>query len=311
MITMTQRNIEFAIIGAAKSASTWLHLALRQHPSIYMPGTESAFFEDPFYDPEDLSPLRTIAAEAPSDTRIGIKCPNYLCSPECAPRLARHLPEIRMIAILRNPIDRAISQYYHLIRSGRLPVAPAETAFQAYLRGEFDPRFAKKLILDFGGYGAGVQAYRQHFPSDRLLILTDLELSVDRQEVFRRACRFLGVSDDFMPATIALPRNQGVYFTPILSAIQRLNSIGFTFDPQLGTERIRPGVVPSLARRLAVSTSRASALLRHFVHDQEPEVSAEVRAKLLEYYRSDVNLLEALTGLDLQQWTQLPLPIRD
>ncbi len=307
---MTERNIEFAIIGAAKSASTWLHLALRQHPAIYMPGTESAFFEDPFYDPKDLSPLRTIVAEAPSNTQIGIKCPNYLCSRECAPRLAHHLPEIRMIAILRNPIDRAISQYYHLIRSGRLPVAPADAAFQTYLRGEFDPPFAKKLILDFGNYGAGLQVYRQHFSADRLLVLTDIELSADRQEVFRRACRFLGVSDDFMPATIALPRNQGVYFTPILSAIQRLNSIGFTFDPRLGTERIRPGVLPSFARRLAIMTSRASALLRHFVHDQEPAVSAEVRAKLLEHYRSDVKLLEVLTGLDLQQWTQLHLPVR-
>lgn len=298
----TERNIEFAIIGAAKSASTWLHLALRQHPAVYMPESETAFFEDPYYDAVDLTPLREVIDAAAPTARIGIKCPNYLCTPVCAPRLARHLPGIRMIAILRNPVDRAISQYYHLIRSGRLPVAPADDAFAAYLRGDFQPPFAKRLVLDFGRYAAGIEAFRCHFPADQLLILTDLELAAGKREVFRRACRFIGVDDHFVPATIALPRNQGVYFTPILSMIQRLNSMGFTFDPQLGTQSLRPGVPASAARRLAVSTSRLSALLRHFVHAQEPKVSARIRLALLDYYREDIDQLERSTGFDLRAW---------
>lgn len=301
-----ERSIEFAIIGAAKSASTWLHLALRQHPSVYMPETETAFFEDPYYDAVDLTPLRRLIDQAPAKSRIGIKCPNYLCTPECPPRLARHLPDIRMLAILRNPVDRAISQYYHLIRSGRLPVAPADEAFAAYLRGEFQPRFAKKLVLDFGRYAAGIDMFRRYFPADRLLILTDIELAADKREVFRRACRFVGVDDAFIPATIALPRNQGVYFTPILSVIQRLNSMGLTFDPQLGTEALRPGPAAYIARRLAVSTSRFSALLRHFVHAQEPEVSPHIRLALLAYYRTDIEQLEKSTGFDLSPWKSTP-----
>ncbi len=298
----TGRTIEFAIIGAAKSASTWLHLALRQHPSVYMPDTETAFFEDPYYDPADLGPLHRLVGQAPPNSRIGIKCPNYLCTPECPSRLVRHLPGLRMIAILRNPVDRAISQYYHLIRSGRLPVAPADQALAAYLRGEFEPPFAKKLILDFGCYGAGIEMFRRYFPASQLLILTDMDLAVDKRAVFRRACRFIDVDDDFVPATIDLPRNQGVYFTPILSMIQHLNSLGFTFDPQLGTEALRPGLLASAARRLAVSTSRLSALLRHFVHAQEPEVSPRMRLALLDYYRTDIDQLEKSTGFDLGAW---------
>lgn len=298
----TERTIEFAIIGAAKSASTWLQLALRQHPSVYIPEGETAFFEDPYYNAADPGPLREVVAEAPRTARIGIKCPNYLCSPECPPRLARHLPDLRMIAILRNPVDRAISQYYHLIRSGRLPVAPADAAFSAYLRGEFEPPFAKRLVLDFGCYGTGIEMFRRHFPADRLLIMTDLELAADKREVFRRACRFIGVDDRFVPKTIALPRNQGVYFTPILSMIQHLNSLGFTFDPHLGTQKLRPGMPASAARRLAVSTSRFSALLRHFVHAQEPVVSLRTRLALLDYYRADIDHLEKSTGFDLRSW---------
>lgn len=302
----TERKIEFAIIGAAKSASTWLHLALRQHPSLHLPGTETAFFEDPYYSSSDLRPLQCVIHDAPPDSRIGIKCPNYLCTPECAPRLARHLPDLKMIAILRNPVDRAISQYYHLIRSGRLPVAPADKAIADYLRGRFDPPFAKKLVLDFGRYGSGIETYRRYFPVTQMLILTDLDLAADMQGVFRHACRFIGVRDDFMPTTIALPRNQGVYVAPILAAIQRLNTLGFTFDPRLGTERLRPGLLPSAARHLAVLTSRLSALLRHFLHGQEPEVSLGSRCALLDYYRQDIELLEELTGLDLRKWKATP-----
>ncbi len=173
------------------------------------------------------------------------------------------------------------------------------------LRGVFEPPFAKKLVLQFGRYGAGIETFRRHFASERLLILTDLELALDRQEVFRRACRFVGVDDEFMPATIALPRNQGVYFTPILAAIHRLNNLGFTFDPLLGTETLRSGAVARVARRLAVATSRASALLRHFVRDQEPEVSPQVRQDLLDYYRPDIGRLEALTGRDLSAWKNM------
>jgi hypothetical protein len=207
-----------------------------------------------------------------------------------------------MIAILRNPVDRAISQYYHLIRSGRLPVAPADDAFAAYLRGDFQPPFAKRLVLDFGRYAAGIETFGRHFPAEQLLIMTDLDLAAGKREVFRRACRFVGVDNDFVPATIALPRNQGVYFTPILALIQRLNSMGFTFDPQLGTQFLRPGVRASAARRLAISTSRLSALLRHFVHAQEPKVSPRIRHALLEYYRQDIDQLEKYTGFDLRAW---------
>jgi hypothetical protein len=214
-----------------------------------------------------------------------------------------------MIAMLRNPADRAISQYYHLIRSGRLPVAPADEAFAAYLRGQFEPPFTKKLVLDFGRYGAGIEMFRRYFPADQLLILTDMDLATDKREVFRRACRFIGVNDDFVPATITLPRNQGVYFAPILSVIQRLSSLGFTFDPQLGTESLRPGPVASAARRLAVSTSRLSALLRHFVRAQEPEVSPRTRLALLDYYRADIDHLEKSTGFDLRAWKSAPAPI--
>ena len=296
----------FVIIGAGKSASTWLHLALRQHPAIFMPEQEIPFFEDPYYNEADLAPLWSELSIAPPGAMIGIKRPNYLCTPECAPRLARHVPQARLIAILRNPVDRAVSQYYHLVRSGRLPLINPDLAFDRYLAGSFDAPFVERIVLDFGLYAQGIANYRRVFPSDRLLILTDLDMRNSALTVFKRSCRFIGVADDFVPSDILRPRNQGVYFSPFLSLIKSLNNRGLTFDSKTGRETLRPDFVGRAARRIAVLGSRMSAAARIFVRNQEPPISNETRMKLLEFYLPDILRLEEMTNTDLSEWKLPP-----
>ena len=298
---------DFVIIGAGKSASTWLHLALRQHPAVYMPRDETPFFEDPYYDADGIDSLRAALQAAPAGAVIGIKRPNYLCTPECPPRLAKHLPHAKLIAILRNPVDRAVSQYYHLIRSGRFPLLEADIAFSRYLAGRFDPPYAKQLVMEFGLYAEGIGRYRGVFPSDQLLILTDLDMqSSSPAEVFKRVCRFVNIDDTFTPAGISMPRNQGVYFSPLLSFVQSMNHYGQSFDPATGLVTTRPGPVAWGARCLALLGSRLSAASRIFVRDQEPAVSPGTKARLLEFYLADIVKLEAMTNIDLAAWKRLP-----
>jgi hypothetical protein len=293
------------IIGAAKSASTWLQLTLRQHPAVYMPGDETAFFEDPYYREGDLGPVYSALQAAPADALIGIKCPNYLCTPQCAPRLARHLPRARLIAILRNPVDRAISQYYHLIRSGQFPVLSADEAFSRYLAGHYDPPYAQQIVMDFGRYGMGVENFRRAFPPEQLLILTDLDMRAGPAEVFGRACRFLGIEPIPIPMHGSVPRNQGVYYLPLLTFIQWMNHHGQTYDPASGLVALRPGMLGWAARNLARFGSRLSALSRTFVSSQEPAVSAKTRAALLDFYLPDIIRLEGMTNMDLSAWKVL------
>jgi hypothetical protein len=292
----------FVIIGAAKSASTWLHLALRQHPAVYMPRNETAFFEDPYYDETKLASLFDDLRAAPPGVVVGIKCPNYLCKPECPPRLAKHLPNSRLIAILRNPVDRAVSQYYHQIRSGRFPMLAADAAFSRYMAGDFNPSYARQVVLDFGLYAQAIANYLRVFPRDQLLILTDLDMRGGSPEVFARACRFLGINDTFLPVSISVPRNQGVYSIPFLSFIRSVNRYGVVFDESTGVERMRPGLIGWSARRLGLLASRASAATRLFLRRQEPAVSHKTRAALLKFYLPDIVKLEETLKIDLSDW---------
>ena len=216
-----------------------------------------------------------------------------------------HLSNARLIAILRNPVDRAVSQYYHLIRSGRLPMVPADVAFSRYLAGEFDPPYAKQQVLEFGLYARGISNHLRVFPKAQLLVMTDLELRSDSQAVFKRACKFVGVSDSYMPANISMPRNQGVYFSPFLSLIMRLNQGGLTFDSHTGLEHPRRDFAGWTMRQLAVLGSRMSAATRLFVRQQEPAVSLKIRSGLLQYYLPDILQLQEIIQMDLSAWRSL------
>ena len=267
-----------------------------------MPGHETAFFEDPYYDETNLNALFGDLRAAPSGAVVGIKCPNYLCKPECPPRLAKHLPNSRLIAILRHPVDRAVSQYYHHIRSGRFPMLAADAAFSRYMAGDFNPPYARQVILEFGLYAQAVANYLRVFPREQLLILTDLDLRGGSPKVFARACQFLGIDDTFLPMSISVPRNQGVYSIPFLSFIRSVNRYGVVFDESTGLERMRPGPIGWSARRLGLLASRASAATRLFLRRQEPAVSQKTRAALLEFYLPDIVKLEQILKIDLSDW---------
>jgi len=294
--------LHFVIIGAAKSGSTWLHLSLRQHPGIHMPSSETAFLEDPYYDENDLGKLHQALEPAPAGALIGIKCPNYLCAPECATRLARHFPHARLLAILRNPVDRAISQYYHLIRSGRIPVVAPDIAFAGLLAGESDPPYLARQVIGFGLYAEGIARYLRLFPAEQLLVVTDQDLRLGARAVFQRACRFLQVDDSFVPSGISVPRNQGVYSLPVLSFIQSLNHYAHEYDVRTGVATSRPGPASWIARRLALLGSRLSGATRLLVREQRADVSLKTRADLLQFYLPDIVKLESMMNLDLSGW---------
>jgi hypothetical protein len=136
----------FLIIGAAKSGTTALHSYLDQHPQIFMtPDKETNFFTFEgqtlnFQGPGDEG-INSFSITRPAqyqqlfsgvsgEKAIGEACPLYLYDPDTAQRIKSQLPEVRLVVILRNPVDRAYANYLHLIRDGREPCADFEQALQ-------------------------------------------------------------------------------------------------------------------------------------------------------------------------------------
>lgn len=156
----------FLYIGPPKSASTWLYETLRAHPQIFVPSAKDLYYFDRYYDrgPEWYAGF---FPDQPSAIAAGELSHDYLYSSEAAERIARDLPHAVLLLILRQPFDRALSEYMFLKRSG----FDAETFDQAVEK--YDSIIGKSL------YGAPLKAYWDRFAPEQVATFVYDDLLTD------------------------------------------------------------------------------------------------------------------------------------
>ncbi len=295
------RGLDFLIIGAQKASSTWVHQALRKHPRVHLGSGEERVFENGFYDAAGLRRLTEFTRSAPMKAKVGIRCPDYLARPECPARIAEHAPNAQLIVVLRDPVERAISAYYHMVRSGVVPFVDPNEALDSLLCGTFHHPHAL-TILAYGRYGEAIRRYQQHFRRDQLLILLDSGIRTDRSSMYGRLCAHIGV-EIVPPAWLnSIPRNQGMYSLPLLRLSNAVNRRWIPEESQRRAHRGFLGVRSQLSASFARLLQRVSSLSRWMGSGSSPIVSTDVRQRLRDYYRSDLMEAEVLTGLDLSAW---------
>jgi hypothetical protein len=181
---------DLILLGAMKSGTTTLVEYLRRHPSVCLPTKEPGYFSrDGVYGrgPEWYAKL---FGEVSADQICGeastcySRCLEY---PEAAVRIARAVPHVRLIYIMRHPVDRAYSHYSHLMSERRvienLPPISFEEALDAF-----------PTIVDTSTYIRQIQVYLHWFDREQFLLLTLDDLKEDPRAVLDRAQRFLGLS---------------------------------------------------------------------------------------------------------------------
>ena len=229
----TLKCLDFMIIGAQKAGTTALASFLSEHPDLQMSDPKEVhLFNSPEYSPlwsvDEINARYKPSFPAGSESRLwGEATPIYLYWPEIAPELRRYNPDLKLIAILRDPIDRAISHY--MMEKGRgkerLPMGLA-LLLERVRRRLGDPRNpggARTVYsyLDRGHYEKQLRNLRRYFPDQQLLVLDNSQLSEHHAATVSRVLRFLGVS----PAAITEPRqifsgeydrNAGSKYKPLL-----------------------------------------------------------------------------------------------
>jgi Sulfotransferase family len=249
--SMTLPN--FLIIGAAKSGSTWLAHMLRKHPDIYLPPAEAVeiwYFDRESRLKKGLRWYEQHFAAADGKRAIGEKTPTYYWIHNAPPRYDlffrgrrsadRHLPDVhrrihqtlphvRLIAVLRNPVERAISEINQFIRDRRLSLG---MSLDDYLMGKGRDLISESGVMERGRYYDHLKAYQECFEPGQMLVLIYEEDVVQRPEVgLRKACEFLAVDSSFefsgmrekvggAPPRSALRITLG-YYLPFLRSIAR------------------------------------------------------------------------------------------
>jgi hypothetical protein len=193
---------DFLILGAQKAGTTALYAYLRWHPDI----TGPSFKEVSFFDRHYAQGERWYRAHLPLRRRglVGEASPSYLFHPLAPERVARMLPNARLIALLRDPVERAFSHYQHEVALGREPL-PFEAAIEQEderMRGEVehmvrDPSYFSHAWWNYtyvgrGRYADQLERWFASFPKEQLLVVLTDELSADTAGTYRRVLDFLG-----------------------------------------------------------------------------------------------------------------------
>lgn len=284
---------DFVILGAQKSASTFLQDQMGQHPSIEIAAGESRHFEDPEYRNGAVSKLPLLFSRHEPGVVRGIKRPDYLGRPEVTARIARHLPDAKLFVVLRDPISRAVSSYYHCVRHGFVPLIPLTEAFRRLLDGDLQKTYPRAdEILTYGLYGQHIERYFQHFNRAQFLIFEQQSLTRDPVGSLADSFRFLGVNPSFRPQREEVS-NRGVYSHLRLRFLRSMNHIHFRYTPNLDRRYPRrpgrlgylwAGTVRNLDRRLLAKLDRT----------RPPALAPDLTSELRQYYAADLARLRSL-----------------
>ena len=185
----------FLVVGAMKAGTTSLYHYLRSHPQIFMPDVKEPMFFDPRHNwRRGLGWYAGLFLGAgPDHVAVGEASTSYTKYPlvQGVPaRIASVLPDVRLIYVLRHPIERMRSHYLYAVSRGR-ERRPIERALVE------DPHY-----LDVSRYATQLEQYLPYFGPDRFLLLDSRDLAERRIETLRRVFRFLGVDASWVPPVV-------------------------------------------------------------------------------------------------------------
>lgn len=268
------RRPNFLFIGPDKAGSTWLYEALRRHEQVYLSPVKELFFFDRFYDKGWDWYSRYFKGAGGHHRVVGEICHDYLFSPIACQRIARDLPAAKLMVCLREPSQRAFSEYLYLIKVGLLG-CDFETAL----------RQVDELIGN-GRYATHLSRYLEHFHRDQIFVAVFDDLTADPQRYFDGLCDFLGLEH------IQLSNELRAMVLP--AAKPRLRHVA-KFARAIGWQVRRLGL-PGAVGKMKQSALLSKLLYTAYKAGEKPAMSPEARRYLHEVFSPEVERLDAMFG---------------
>ena len=184
----------FLIIGVEKGGTTWLHAQLKKHPDIFLPRTKELHFFNKYnsnfvahdYFQFGLNWYMKFYKEYQGQHAIGDVTPMYICDPEAPARIKATLPNVKIIAMLRNPVQRAYSHYWMAKNKNHTTLTFQEVIEQK------EPRFIKR-----GLYYKQLKIYYDLFDPAQIMVLFYDEVFKNPEYWLSQVCKFLEVDNSF------------------------------------------------------------------------------------------------------------------
>lgn len=198
--------LQFLGIGAQKAGTTWLYFNLKKHPGVCLTDEKELHFWD-WHRARGLDWYREQFASAPAGTVAGEITPAYGILPsDVVAEIRREFPDIRLIYLVRNPIERAWS-------AALMALPRAEMTFEEASDAWFIDHFNARGSAKRGDYEACLTVWRSHFPAEQIHVETFDDIVADPRGVLRRCCGHLGIDpavyDGIPDDSLSTPHNVG------------------------------------------------------------------------------------------------------
>ncbi len=280
----------FFVIGAGQSGTTSLHRYLYLHPEVHVPVLkEPNFFcreEDgpwPFGRIGNRSEYeRLLAASEPLRGDCSPSYSQHPLRPGVPERIAALIPDARHVYLVRDPIERIAAHYVHDVSS----VGEERPLDEAL--GDLDDPMNPYVVGS--SYATQLEAYREHFPAEAVLVIDSGDLRDCRRDALREIFAFLGVDPDFDSPGFEEELNVGSYKRAHSPRYARLR------DSALGDAWRR--LPPSVRRPLSGAARRATA-----PPVERPRIGGELRERLAERLKPEAERLRETTGQRFESWS--------
>lgn len=302
MIVMNLPN--FFLIGAGKAGTTAIYEYLTQHSQVYMSSVkEPNFFafmdegvnfsgpgEDHAINKTSVTNWDTYLAlfdniDVSKQKAIGEASHWYLYSEQAAKRISHYLPEVKLIAILRDPVKRAYSDYMHFVREKRETCSEFTEAIKQE-ESRIQKNWGFGHYIRRGLYFEQLKRYFDIFNRHQIKIYLNEDLQSDSHNLMKNIYQFLEIDDTFVPDTSYRPNVSGIPKNQLLHGLlNQTNPVRKLIEP----------FAPQGLRKLAIKIKGGNLV--------QPPLDPEIRYQLIqEFFVEDILKLQDLIDRDLSEW---------
>ena len=283
-----------------KAATTSLYTYLKQHPDVFMTTIKEPMFFNNFQKKNDFKVLgrktkkiTTFEEYYPlfdavkNEKAIGEASPGYISNTDCPSLIQQHLPDTKIIAVLRQPVARAYSNFLHARRADREPIADFETAFNKETERKAQNWSPLYYYKGKGYYSEQLERYFTLFPKENIKVLLFEDLVKNPVKITQEVFKFLNTDNSFIADTSKKANVSGTpkgLFGLFIMKLRYYNLI-----PNIQFSNYLPGFIILLIFNSAYK--KASPL--------PPELKKRLTHT---FYKEDILKLEKLIGKDLQHW---------
>ena len=295
-----QQKPNFIIIGAMKAATTSLYTYLKQHPDVFMTHIKEPMFFNTLQKANNFKvhggkrkkitnfdQYYSLFDDVKNEKAIGEASPAYLLNEDCPSLIQQHLPNTKIIAVLRHPVARAYSNFLHARRADREPIADFETAFNKEAERKAQNWSPLYHYKDKGYYAKQLQRYFTLFPKENIKVLLFEDLVKDPIKTTQEIFKFLNIDNSFIPDTSKKANVSGTpkgLFGWLIMKLRYYN------------------LIPNIQFSNYLSDLMIQFIFKSAYKKASP-LAPELKKRLTHtFYKEDILKLEKLIEKDLQHW---------